>query len=140
MIITFEMKKGHLYRQPLEQKVWILRFHAFCFLCHHYFIHSFRISNCVIWAILVMCLLLSAPEYVQMQLYRQPPEQKVWISTFLLICEYFHIHLHGNFIHFFHYGFKIFMFIISPILRFFCNRDYSTHTHIYIYISCILVV
>ena len=57
-------------------------FPAFCFLCHHYSIRGFRISTCVIWAILVMCLLLSTPEYVWMQLYRQPPEQKVWISTF----------------------------------------------------------
>ena len=41
-------------------------FPAFCFLCHHYFIQGFRISTCVIWAILAMCLLLLTPEYVCM--------------------------------------------------------------------------
>ena len=58
----------------------------------------------------------------------------------LLICVYismiFHINLQWYFTHFFHYGFKIFMFIISPITRSF----FVIYITVHIAILCIFLV
>ena len=131
-------KKDTCTDSHLSRKVWILSFPAFCFWCHHYFIHGFRISTCVICAVLVMCLLLSAPDYVQMQLYRQPPEQKVWISTF---CSFVYTNEQ--------YSISIYigtLYISSTmVLKCLClsSRQYygpAIDIIVHLYILCVLVV
>ena len=139
-IFTFEMKKGHLHRQPLEQKSLDTSFSCLLFfvppLVYSWFqnIHLCHLGNSSNVFIVIstrVCANAIVPAAAR---------AKGLDINLLLICVYkwiiFYIHLHWHFIHFFHYGFEIFMFIISPILRSFFAIDIIVH----IYILCILVV
>ena len=142
-IMIFEMKKGASVPTVIgAEKSGYFVFPAFCFLCHHYFIHGFRTSTCVIWANSIDVFIVISTRVCVNAIVPAAARAKGLDIHILLICVYkwiiiFHIHLHWHFIHFFHYGFNFFVHHLANSTVLFRKRQFSTHIY-FMYFSSLI--
>ena len=139
IIFKLAMTKRRLYRQPLEQKVWILRFIVFVFVLRLFLVIVSEYSLVSYGQFSDVFIVIDIRVCANAIVLAVSPDQKVWISTFCsLVCttQWYSISICTST-----------LYIPSTMVLKFTgvlSRQFYGHFNVihivYIYISCILVV